>query len=207
MKSILFVECTQCGKDNFIKYNIQDNSIRDACPCGNKFSYSLSSGITIGEKILEKSRFEYIKNEDYSMSIVFSATAFECELSSLYFRWKNMVNCISDQELENLLRNLRTIKTKIQETSKLMFPEGFEKFVHQTPELYQYVKEGFPSLDVDNLLESFQKKLFWPRNRILHLGYSKYKKKDANSCFHIANLGMQVLRKMDSHKIMSTRNI
>jgi len=206
MRSILYIQCKECKKDNFILYSIGDTSVKGTCSCGEKFSYSLSSSITIGDRILEKSRYEYVKNEDYSTSIVFSATAFECELSSLYFKWKNVKNNISDQELEKLLRNLGTISKKIQVVSKLMFPEGFNEFVKQEKELCQSAKNDFPSLDADNLVESFQKKLFRPRNRILHFGYSKYNKKIANSCFHIANFGMRILRRMDEYKIISTNN-
>lgn len=197
MKTPLFVKCERCGKDNYINYVLNDTEVKSTCKCGNPFSYSLGPEFTIGERILERSKYEFLMNEDYNLSIVFSAMAFECELSNLYFKWGGMKNNLSDQGLEESLRKLGNIKNKIQEVSKLISSEELEKFIQNDCELSDNIKNDFPSIDVNKLTESFQQQLFWPRNRVLHLGYSDYKKEEAKKCFNIANLGLQIFYKME----------
>ena len=200
MKTPLFVKCECCGKDNYINYVLNDTDVKSTCKCGNRFSYSLGSEFTIGERILERSKYELLINEDYNLSIIFSAMAFECELSHLYFKWGSISNNISDQELEKSLRKFGNIKNKIQKASKLIYSAGFEKFIRNDSKLFNNIKNDFPSLDVDKLIESFQQQLFWPRNRVLHLGYSKYKEDDAKRCFNIAKLGLQIFDRMNKYK-------
>ncbi len=82
----------------------------------------------------------------------------------------------------------------------LMDARGFTQFVKETEDLRETIVEGFPSLDIDNLATSFQKNLFWPRNRILHLGYSNYKEGDAFRSLNIAVLGLRILEVMDRNE-------
>ena len=81
-----------------------------------------------------------------------------------------------------------------------MFPDGLGKFIQLETDLLNNIKNDFPSLDEKNLAESFQKKLFSPRNRILHLGDSTHTKDDAIRCFNIAELGLKILDRMHEHK-------
>ena len=200
MKTILFSKCPSCGNDNFINYSLNATEVKENCKCGYKFSYSLGPEVTIGERILEKSKYEFLTNKDYSLSIVFSAMAFECELSNLYFTWRNMPNKISDQELEEELRNLANIKNKIQKVSKLISSLEIEEFVKNNSKLLINIQNDYPSLDVNKLAESFQKQLFWPRNRILHLGYSNYNEQVAKKCFNISLIGLQIFDNMQTGK-------
>lgn len=200
MKTSLFVKCGRCGKGNHINYILTDTDVKSACECGNQLSYSLGSEFTIGQRILGRSTYEYLMNRDYNLSIIFSAMAVDCELSNLYFKWKSIDSNISDQELEKTLRKFRNINNKIQEVSKLMFPKGFEKFIRSNWEILKNIKNDFPSLSKNKVAESFQQQLFWPRNRVLHLGFSGYTKDDAKRCFNIAMLGLQIFDKMDEYK-------
>lgn len=107
---------------------------------------------------------------------------------------------ISDADLEEQLRRYQTIKVKIEEVAKLMDSRGFTQFVKETDDLRETIVEGFPSLNIDSLASSFQEKLFWPRNRILHLGYSSYREDDAFRSLNIAVLGLKILEVMDRNK-------
>lgn len=200
MKMILFMECDYCGAENFINYSLSDTSIKNTCKCGEQSSYGMGSEITIGARILERSKYELKKNEDYSLSIIFSAMAFECELSNMYFKWGCVSKNTSDQELEESLRKFGTIENKIQELSKLMFSRRLEEFIQGDPDVCTVIENGFPSLCVTNLAKSFQEQLFWPRNRVLHLGYSGYINEDAKRCLNIAGLGLQIFDEMDKNK-------
>ena len=75
-----------------------------------------------------------------------------------------------------------------------------EKFIQNDSGLSTNIKNDFPSLDVNKLAENFQKQLFWPRNRVLHLGYSDYTNQNAKKCFNIALLGLQIFEKMEKNK-------
>ena len=53
------------------------------CQANNEIDYF---GLSMGSRILEKARYEYLVRQDYSMTIVFAATAMECEVAGLFFK-------------------------------------------------------------------------------------------------------------------------
>lgn len=205
MKIPLRVPCTKCKKEDWVFINLDETSFERKCECGDIYSGIFGNDVTIGYKILWRSQFELNKRKDFSLSIVFSATAFECELSRLHFKWSEVnalekCNQISDQELEELLRKYRSIDVKIEEVCKLMDPRGFKQFVIDSPDLNEIVQKGFPSLRLSELTKDFQQKLFWPRNRVLHLADTSFTKDDAARCFQIAALGLRILEELDTNR-------
>ena len=64
--------------DIFIQ--LDEYQIKSTCECGMDISGALA-GFTVGYKLLARSRYEFQRNSDYSLCIVFAATAMECELS------------------------------------------------------------------------------------------------------------------------------
>ncbi len=205
MKIPLEIQCNTCKQSHFVFVNLDDTSFQWDCSCGEDISGSFANNVTTGFKLLWRSRYELIKKKDCSLSIVFSATAVECELSRLYFKWNNIAALkdkedISDDALEEHLRKYRTINTKFEEIAKLMDSRGFSQFVKETDDLRQMINNDFPSLNIDDLSKSFQESLFWPRNRILHLGASRYGHDDAIRCFDIATLALKIFESMDNNK-------
>ena len=205
MKIPLSVPCDSCKKEELIFINLSDSSFERKCSCGDAYSGFFGNDVTVGYKILFRSRYELIETEDYPLSIVFSAAAFECELSRLHFKWSDIAASqtgkqVSDGELEELLRKYRSVDVKIEEVCKLMDPLGFQEFVKSSTELRQTVTEGFPSLHLNSLTSDFQQKLFWPRNRVLHLADTSFKKADGVQCFNIATLGLRILEELDKNK-------
>lgn len=179
------------------------------CKCGEDLSGFLDNNVSIGVKLLYRSRSEYLNKQDYPLSIVFAATAMECQLSRLYFKWRRInsirdEDAISDDQLERSLREFSPVDKKIDEIAKLMYPDGLAAFVHQDPELVRILSDGFPSLRLENLPKSFQKTLFWPRNKILHLGDSRFEVEQAKKCFNISTLGLRILESLDQFKIGAT---
>lgn len=194
--------CKKCVTEKWVNINQEEQSFHYECDCGTEGDVFLSQDYTIGVKILYKSQYELEVNKDYSLSIVLSATAFECELSRLYFKWTEIDRNeqgeeISNDKLEEMLWKVGTIDTKIENVAKLMNPEGIGDFVRKSSELSEIISTGFPSLDINNLSKSFQKNLFWPRNRILHLGYSNYNEDNATRCLRISSLGIELFNEMD----------
>ena len=206
MKIPLPIKCPSCGRQQNIFIKLDDTDIGDSvCACGEEIFGSLDGTVTIGDKLLWRSEYEFSNNKDYPLSIVFAAASVDCELSRLFFKWSLMEGLesefdISDEELEKELRSLGNIKSKIDKVSQLLAPKGFTQFVLDSPELKEMIESCFPTLDVNNLSKSFQEKLFWPRNRILHLGASDYGEEEATSCFNIAKLGLEILENLDKKR-------
>jgi len=205
MKIPLRVPCDSCKKEEPIFIDLSDSSFERKCSCGDVYSGFLGNDVTVGYKILFRSRYELIETGDYPLSIVFSAAAFECELSRLHFKWSDITALqtgkpVSDGDLEELLRKYRSIDVKIEEVCKLMDPLGFQEFVKSSTELRQTITEGFQSLSLNSLTSDFQQKLFWPRNRVLHLADTSFKKADGVRCFNIATLGLRILEELDKKK-------
>jgi len=139
------------------------------------------------------------------MSIVLAAMAFEAELSRLFRKWTHIADLregreFDEEKCELMLRSFKNVADKIEKVSKLMVPEGIGSFVSADAELRTAIDKGFPSLPLKALPSSFQKSVFWPRNRILHGGFSKHTEEDANRVYSIAWMGLIILQKMDLKK-------
>jgi hypothetical protein len=137
------------------------------------------------------------------MSIVFSAMALECEVSFLHHKWVYIDDLgtspreLSDAELDDRLRRYPTIAAKFEAVARLMHPPGLEDFVASRAELRDTIANGFTSIRLGTLAADFQQQLFWPRNRILHLGYSRFSTGDADRCWTIAVLGLKIFEELD----------
>lgn len=206
MKIPLRVPCDGCLQEQLIFIDLNDGSFQRNCSCGDVYSGFFTNDVMVGYKILLRSKYE-LDREDFSLSIVFSAAAFECQLSRLHFKWRDisaikMNKQVSDAELEAMLRKYGTIDVKIEEVCRLMDPRGFKAFVASSNELSETVQEGLPYLRLQELTKDFQQKLFWPRNRVLHLADTSFKKEDAVRCFNISVLGLKILEEMDRQKGM-----
>lgn len=205
MKIPLHFRCDRCGCEDYIFLNLDQSSFETKCKCADTIPSFFGSNVTIGYKILWRSNYELLEQQDYALSIVLSAMAFDCELTRLHFKWSRIEAIgldvdVSDQELEGLLRKYRTIDRKIEGVAKVIDPRGFQAFVNESPELRTIVIEGFPSLSLNSLSKDFQVTLFWPRNRVLHLGDASFSYDDAKRCFNIATLGLRILEAMDEQK-------
>lgn len=204
MKIPFEIPCNSCQQLQYIFFDLADTSFQGNCSCGANLDVSFGNNVTIGYKLLWRSQYELKEKKDYNLTIVFSAMAVECELSRLFFKW-NFIGRdedISNAELEEQLRHYKTINIKIEEIAKLMDSRGITQFVKETDDLREMIVSGFPSLYIDSLPISFQKNLFWPRNRILHLGDYRYAKEEAAiRCLNIAALGLKILEVMDRKKL------
>ena len=196
--------CDKCGAENYAWVNLHDDSIEYRCSCGEDFSGSISD-ITVGYRALYRSEYELLKNNDYSLSIVFSAAAFEWELRSLHNKWLNIEYLsegkeISDKELDDIFRKNSRIVDKITAAGKMLYPEGVERFVTDRDELKKIIEEGYPSLTINDFINSIKEQLFWPRNRIIHSFYSEYDRPTAIKCYNVARLGLFITHSMDQYK-------
>lgn len=200
--------CTKCGKRTYVWINLHDTSFENICRCGEEHSGFLASDITVGFRALYRSQYELVETEDHILSMVFSATAVEWDLYRLFQKWMGISAMesgyqVSDETLDEMFRKHKTIFNKFKETGKLMYPQGFEKFVRLSPEFRDTVEKGFPSLQIESLIDDIREMLFEPRNRILHAACIEYDEKAAWRSYNIAHLTLLVLQGMDKYRIDS----
>ena len=210
MKTSLRIPCVECGVTEPVDIRLHDHSPKWICSKGHHNHGYFSLDFTIGYKILGKSEYEFSSRQDFSMSIVFSAMAFECEISRLFGKWKGIEaglrdgTILRDEDIETELRRYGSVSRKIEETCRLMSPEGLDDFVRDRDDLKGAIDNRFPSLRIGSLAEGFQKTVFWPRNRILHFGYTEYTQADAARCYSIASLALGLLNELDKLKCAAT---
>ena len=206
MKYKLKPECQSCKTVRWVSVHLDDHLLEWTCQACGHINYGFFElDVTIGHKILARSGYEANIEKDYSMSVVLSAMAFECEVARLFIKWKEIEGLkkaknVSKGDLEEEYRKLWKVTKRIKETAKLMRPGGLADFVRKSPELSKTIVSNFPSLHIGSLAEDFEKLLFYPRNKILHFGYARYRKDDAERCHSIAQFGLHLLRQMDLAK-------
>ena len=206
MKIPLYLpNCKICNSDSFTWINLNDNWVEYKCSCGNDMSGPLDSSVTIGFKGLYRSEYELNKNKDYMLSILFSAFAFEWEISHLYKKWIQIDSLdrgefLSSEKIEVALTKHQKIYDRIKLTGLLLHPQGFDGYARHDHEIYKTINNSFPSLSIETLIKDFEKNLFWPRNKILHDGMTDYDKNNAIKAYNIAYLGLVVLRSMDKYR-------
>ncbi len=149
-----------------------------------------------------KSKYEYLTRDDFPMSIVFSAMAFECQISHAFFEWTRIDsqragNLIDDDRIEKMLRNKGSIRDKIEDVCRLMDSRGIDEFVKSSSGLSENIQTKYPNLNIGSLAKNFQETVFWPRNRVLHRGFTEFKKEDANRSHNVATMGIRILDEMD----------
>jgi hypothetical protein len=206
MKVPLRIPCCECGIAEPVDIHLNDYSPDWVCSKGHHNLGMFALDFTVGYKILAKSEYELSARRDFSMSIVFSAMSFECELSRLFGKWTSIASNLSggtapkDEETEEKLRKMVRIDKRIDAVCRLMSPLGMDEFVSQTSDLKDAIVNRFPSLRIGTLSQDFQQTVFCPRNRILHFGYTEYTETDAARCYSISNIGLHILSQLDKAK-------
>jgi hypothetical protein len=203
----LSLQCPTCGvMELAVDIRLDDHSPFWVCENGHPNQGVFALDFTVGRKVLCKSWYEFSVRKDYSMCIVFAAMAFECEVSFLYTKWvqveAHLVNgpWIKDEDVEIELRRMPRIDRRIEAVCKKMSPLGLDKFVRQAADFRDAIVNKFPSLTIGTLAKDFQRTIFWPRNRILHYGYTGYGEPDAARCYSIAEFGIEILSQLDKAK-------
>lgn len=202
----LQMKCAECQQPSTVKMNLDATSLDWKCEnCGHENHGFFGTEVTIGFLLLLRSRHELLVEGDYSMSILLAAMALEAELSRLFRKWSGIAALRSNRDpdedqIEEMLRRFGTINDKIEGVAVLLHAEGIDKFVEASAEFSPIIREGFPSLRIGSLAGDLQKTLFWARNKIIHGGYAKSTKEEAQKCHNVAWLGLRVFESMDLAK-------
>ena len=204
MKFEIPLPCQKCGSRDPVKVPLMAAWWEWTCrSCGHNNAILSAVSWTLGWRILEKAKTEYIAGGDCSTSIVFSAMAFEAELARLYFKWRGIdtmrieMRRPTEEELDDEYRQLgRAIANKIEKVGRLLDDRGIDEFARRS-DLAERIGSDFPSLNIGSLAKDIQESVFWPRNRILHAGFLDYEAEDARRVHNIASMGLELLKQMD----------
>jgi len=202
MKIQLPYTCRKCNKSYFIPLDINDNSCVTNCICGESSPLFLGNFFTRGMKIWLRSKYELEENEDPTISIILSAISFEAELSRVFIKVKfiNSDDFVEDEYLEEDLRSIRSIKSKINTIIELVHEEGIEDFISKDNDMEDFIEKAyqkFPEFNLNEFDSFIEKNLFWPRNQILHLGKSYFSIDDARRCLDISSFAKSLLKRME----------
>lgn len=205
MKIPLSVHCVECTKENTVQIDLHDASADFACQsCGARNFGPFALSFSIGERLIRRAMHELNTNNDPSMAIVLAAMSFECELSTFHHNWEHIrgllqttPEMISDAELDEKLRRYRNIADKVDGVAKLMHGPGIEDFVNGNPGLQDLLAKNVTAgIRLGTIAADVQQHLFWPRNRVLHLGDSSYGIADARRCIAVALIGLRIFRQL-----------
>jgi hypothetical protein len=201
------LSCPRCGNPITVEA-VGAQQFPDAkCTACGAILYSADSS-TVGVRVLHRARLE-IENGDFTLSIILSAMAVECEVASLFFKWKRVDFHMADtsrdvqvteeqeQEWENEFRRWYTVTQKLDNFSKLMTGIDFDSFVSGDATLtkrFAGVQTGSNSASPKRV---FAEQLFGRRNRILHSGKVDFGKLDAAECFEQAHNLLTIIAAMD----------
>jgi hypothetical protein len=204
------IECQHCTRRVTIKVNVTDSGLNHPCPqCGGINQGIFGLELTIGRKIVLRALQELV-DRDLSMSIVFAAMGIECELSRLYFKWKEIDyqfdnNFSARDEFDRVgaeeeLRKIGSARQKLEAVATLLHPEGLQDFVFRPENSLQMnaLTSVFTTVDPKKFAEGIQRDLFWRRNAVLHQGVTTtVDQPTADYLVRLALLVLETFRHMD----------
>jgi hypothetical protein len=155
--------------------------------------------------ILSRAATELLKNGDWTLAIVLSAMAIECDLAFLFMKWKRIDKDLptdADQEgWENEWRDIRGIAAQLEAISVLLTGKSFDVFVYQNIARLTTIRAKYPTfMSAASAKVLFVEELFSRRNKIAHFGKIDFEQPDAEVCFELATRLSKILAAMDAER-------
>ena len=162
----------------------------------------------MGTRILSRALAE-LTNADFTLAIVLSAMAVECELARLFMKWNDIDlrytrdPTPADQEKwEKQWRKWTMVGVRLDKVATLLTGDNFDSFLSRKPRLLNPIYTEYPTFTGVQLTKDiFIKEFFHKRNRIVHLGEIDFKQPDGKLCITLAITLFQVLKEMDDQRI------
>jgi hypothetical protein len=200
------------------------------CNCGEIFSVSVSGtqfpedarcpkcnstiwlvpplGNLVGMAMLGRANAE-VKDGDWTIAIVLSAMAVECDMAYLFMKWNRIEvmatrepNEVDEEAWETEWRKILGVAPRLDEVSDLLTGKAFDLFLSQDTKLLQSLHMRCPaSTSAPSPKQFFIKELFHKRNKIVHSGEINFRKEDAEMCLRLATTLTQILAAMDAESI------
>jgi len=205
----------QCGCGEPLKADATGTALpEDAhCPkCGRAQWFVPPLGNVVGLLVLGRAHSE-LTNGDFTLTIILSAMAVECEMSRLFIKWKgldqmraNQTGTMPTQAEEDVWvdewRSFSRIKRRLDELSKLLTGQDFNELISQNSGLLSKIRSKYPALKSHvSPKDFFQQELFNKRNKVVHHGEIDFKEEDGEMCFALASTLTNILKEMDNKRI------
>jgi hypothetical protein len=208
MKSTFPFTCS-CGYQG----NVETTGTQDPkdfqCPsCGAPFWFVPPLGNVVGTRIWGRASAE-LQNSDFTLAIVLSAIAVECELARLYFKWRHVdvldtrTPTQADRDAWSEQWNKWTrIAVRFNKASELMVGKKFDSFLLLNPGPIKKLEAKYPDVIAGaSPKEFFVSGLFHKRNRVVHDGEIDFGQDVAEKCVTLAATLFEILDAMDKERL------
>jgi len=153
-----------------------------------------------------------LRQQDFTLTIVLSAMAVECELAYFYIKWKtwefawandtHFHDPVKREEYAEEWRNFRYISRRFDEVSQLLTGKNFDSFLQNNGALLKAVENEYPTCkNFTSWKEFFRQELFDRRNKIVHRGEIDFQQAEGKMCFALATALFHIIKAMDTHRI------
>ena len=202
MKSSFPIRC-QCGHEMVLE-TVGTDSFRDtSCPKCHSAIWIADNGF-VSTRVFNKS-LEELNSGDFTLSIILSAMAVECELARVFVKWKEIdlglpseVRQADKTAWDVQLRTWTKIALRFDKVCEFLTNQDFDGFVSNHINLHKSVQQRHPeSAKHGSLKKFFEEHLFWKRNAIVHLGKIDYTRPDAELCRRTAETLFHIVSEMD----------
>jgi DNA-directed RNA polymerase subunit RPC12/RpoP len=207
MRNTNTITCVACGKQQSVGY-VGSQKVPDLrCQeCGVIVFIHVDGSFPVVDRLLQRSATE-LADCDWTIPIILDAIACESLIETLHKKWTLLPKGIpseitSEDELswEKEFRELDSVGAKISKTSTLMVSCSLDAYLKRRQKSDPKVKEIYKTYGRPSALDSFLKKIFQPRNRIVHKGFIDSTKGDASECHTSALSLIHLLLIMDREK-------
>lgn len=211
MKSAISVTC-QCGEPITVQATGTQAFKDTQCPsCKAPIWFVAPLGNQVGLRIMNRAWIE-LQQEDFTLTIVLSAMAVECELAYFYVKWKALDfawandtpfhDPVKREEYAEEWRNFRYIARRFDEVSQLLTGKNFDSFLQDNSALIKGVESEYPTFkNFTSRKEFFRQELFDRRNKIVHRGEIDFQEAEGKMCFALATALFHIIKAMDVHRI------
>jgi hypothetical protein len=168
-------------------------------------------GNEVGLRIMNRAWNE-LRQQNFTLTIVLSAMAVECELAYFYIKWKafdfatandtHFHDPVKREEYAEEWRSFRYISRRFDEVSQLLTGKNFDLFLLDNGALLKAVENEYPtSKNFKSSKEFFRQELFDRRNKIVHRGKIDSQEAEGRMCFALATALFHIIKAMDMHRI------
>lgn len=204
MKSSFPIKCS-CGHVVALEATGTASFPDTTCPVCHSGLWIVDDGV-VSTRVYNKA-LEELRGGDFTLSIILSAMAVECDLARLYVKW-NEVDLIpggqmqaTQDQVDLWAQNLRSwmnIAVRLDKICEFLTGENFDTFIRSCSDLVTSIRAKHPgSADYASYSKFFQEHLFWKRNQIVHMGKIDLGRTDAEECLQIATTLFEIGKEMD----------
>ena len=208
MKFSMLIPCPKCGERLTVETKADEPFPNPQCECG-AFIWLVQSDMRVSRRALCRAEVELLSG-DFSLAIILSAMAVECELAFLYSKWKMLDANLIPSEVtpshteswENEFRKLLGgVGGKLDAVTQLMTSETFDSFLARRNELATALQKAYPNKGATSPRTFFVLHLFRKRNKILHSGQVHFGKPEAEASVRLAMSLLQIIGEIDKERI------